>query len=361
MVKQGMTYATAGVRETDEVLGGLLHWVKRTLPHRQGIGEPLVGIGHYASVLDIGHGMGLAISTDGVGSKILIAELLGRYDTIGIDCVAMNVNDVLCVGAEPLAMVDYLAVQVARAEVLEEIGRGLYEGARRAKITIPGGELAQLPEMIAGHAEDGGIDLAGTAVGLVPLDRLILGREVQPGDILLGLESSGVHSNGLTLARRIFLETAGWSLGQRVPELGRTLGEELLEPTRIYVPEVMAMLRAGLPVRALAHITSGGLLNLARMEGEIGYEIDLLPDPPPIFSLIQRLGHVEDEEMYRVFNMGIGFCLVLPESAADAAARIAAEHGTPCHRLGTAVADPARRITLRPRRLIGRDGAFQRD
>jgi phosphoribosylformylglycinamidine cyclo-ligase len=355
-----MTYAAAGVRETDEVLGGLLHWVKRTLPHRQGIGEPRVGIGHYASVLDIGHGMGLAISTDSVGTKIVLAEMLGRYDTIGIDCVAMNVNDVLCVGAEPLAMVDYVAVQVARPAVLEEIGRGLYEGARQASITIPGGELAQLGDMLAAHGEEGGIDLVGTAVGLVPLDRLILGREVQPGDVLLGLESSGVHSNGLTLARRAFLEMAGWSLGQPVPELGRTLGEELLEPTRIYVPEVMAMLRAGLPIRALAHITSGGLLNLARMESEIGYVIDFLPDPPPIFSLIQRLGHVADEEMYRVFNMGIGFCLVLPESAVDAATRIAVEHGVRAHLLGTAVADPARQVTLRPKRLIGRAGAFSR-
>src|SRR5262249_27047835 len=157
-------------------------------------------------------------------------------------------------------------------------------------------------------------------IGLASLDRLILGREVRPGDALLGLASSGVHSNGLTLARRVFLETAGWSFDRRVPELGRALGEELLEPTRIYVPEGMAMLAAGLPVRALAHITSGGFLNLERIEAEqdgplpVGYAIDFLPEPPPIFSLIQRLGGIADEEMYRVFNMGIGFCLVVSES-----------------------------------------------
>jgi phosphoribosylformylglycinamidine cyclo-ligase len=355
---QGATYAAAGVRESGEVLGGLLGWVNRTLAFRHGIGAPRVDLGHYASVLDIGREMGLAISTDGVGSKILIAEAVGRYDTIGIDCVAMNVNDVLCVGAEPLAMVDYIAVQVARPDVLEAIGRGLHEGARRAQITIPGGELAQLPEIIAGHGADTGVDLTGTAVGLVPLDRLILGREIRPGDVLLGLASSGIHSNGLTLARRVFLEMAGWAVGRHVPEFGRTLGDELLEPTRIYVPEVMAMLRAGLPIRALAHITSGGFLNLARLEAPVGYEIDTLPPTPPVFTLLQRLGEVADEEMYRVFNMGIGFCIVLPETAIDAASRIASEHGVACHRLGTTVADPERRVFLRPKGLVGHDGAF---
>jgi phosphoribosylformylglycinamidine cyclo-ligase len=353
----GATYAAAGVRESGEVLGGLLGWVKRTLAFREGIGAPCVDLGHYASVLDLGHGMGLAISTDGVGSKVLIAEMLGRYDTIGIDCVAMNVNDVLCVGAEPLAMVDYVAVRVAQPEVLEAIGRGLHEGARQAGVTIPGGELAQLPEIITGHG-DTGVDLTGTAVGIVPLDRLILGREIAPGDVLLGLASSGIHSNGVTLARRLFFDLAGWAIERHVPEFGRTLGEELLEPTRIYVPEVMAMLRAGLPLRGLAHLTSGGFLNLARLEAPIGYEIDFLPETPPVFVLLQRLGEVADAEMYRVFNMGIGFCIVLPESAVDAAIVIAREHGVACHRLGTAVADPERRVFLRPKGLVGHEGAF---
>jgi phosphoribosylformylglycinamidine cyclo-ligase len=361
-----LTYAAAGVRESGEVLGGLLGWVNRTLSFRQGVGASRVPLGHYAGVIDLGRGQGLAISTDSVGTKILVAEMLGRYDTIGIDCVAMNANDVLCVGAEPLAMVDYLAVQVARPEVLEQIGRGLHEGARQARITLPGGELAQLREMLVGHGEDTGMDLVGTAVGILPLEgadpasgsRLILGREIEPGDVVLGLASSGVHSNGLTLARRILLEEAGWSIDRHVPEFGRTVGEELLEPTRIYVRPVMAMLRAGVPIRGLAHITSGGLLNLPRLEAPVGYDIDLLPEPPPIFALLERLGRVSAAEMHRVYNMGIGFCLVLPESGVDAALRIAAEHGVAAHRLGLTLRDPERTVHLRRTGLVGRDGAF---
>jgi phosphoribosylformylglycinamidine cyclo-ligase len=362
----GLTYAAAGVRESGEVLGGLLGWVNRTLQFRQGVGAACVPLGHYAGVIDLGRGQGLAISTDSVGTKILIAEMLGRYETIGIDCVAMNANDVLCVGAEPLAMVDYLAVQVARPDVLEAIGRGLHEGARQAEITLPGGELAQLREMLAGHGEDTGMDLVGTAVGIVPLagvdsesgSRLILGHEVQPGDVVLGMASSGIHSNGLTLARRVLLEETGWSIDRRVPEFGRTLGEELLEPTRIYVRPVMAMLKAGVPIHGLAHITSGGLLNLPRLEAPVGYEIEFLPEPPPIFTLIERLGRVSPAEMHRVYNMGTGFCLVLPESAADNALRIAADHGFAGHRLGHTVSDPERTVHLRPAGLVGRDGAF---
>lgn len=365
MAPAGLTYAAAGVRESGEVLGGLLGWVNRTLAFRQKIGAAQVGIGHYATVLDLGSGMGLAISTDGVGSKILVAQMLSRYDTIGIDCVAMNVNDVLSVGAEPVAMVDYLAVQVADPKVLEAIGRGLYEGARRAGITIPGGELAQLPEMLVGHGEGTGMDLVGTAVGLVPLSgtgasgsRLILGREIEPGDAIVGLASTGIHSNGLTLARRVLLKETGWSIDRHVPEFGRTVGEELLLPTHIYVPEVMAILKAGLPVRGLAHITSGGLLNLSRLEAEVGYEIDWLPESQAVFAMIERLGGVPPEEMYRVFNMGVGFCVILPESAVGGAVRIAREHGMTAWRLGTTVADPERKVLLHPKGLVGQKGAF---
>jgi phosphoribosylformylglycinamidine cyclo-ligase len=368
MTRAGLTYAAAGVRESGEVLGGLLGWVNRTLAFRQGVGAARVPLGHYAGVIDLGRGQGLAISTDSLGTKVRIAEILGRYDTLGIDCVAMNANDVLCVGAEPLAMVDYLAVQVARPEVLEAIGRGLHEGARQAEITLPGGELAQLGNMLAGYGgEETGMDLVGTAVGLLPLEgidptsgsRLILGREIEPGEAVLGLASSGIHSNGMTLARRVFLEEAGWSIDRHVPEFGRSLGEELLEPTRIYVRPVMAMLRAGAPVHGLAHITSGGLLNLCRLEAPVGYEIDVLPEPPPIFSLIARMGRVAPAEMHRVYNMGIGFCVVLPESHAAAALRIAADHGFEGCRLGRTVADPERAVHLRPARLLGRDGAFR--
>src|SRR5690349_14325323 len=201
-----LSYAEAGVVAAGKPLSGLLSWVNRTLAFRPGVGEPLLGIGYYANVLRIGENLGLAISTDGVGTKILVAEMLRKYDTIGIDCIAMNANDVICVGAEPLAMVDYLAVQEARPDVLEQIGRGLSEGARQANITIPGGELAQLKDMIAGIHPNEGIDLMGTCVGTVALDRMILGQEMEPGDVVVGLASSGIHSNGFTLARKALFD-----------------------------------------------------------------------------------------------------------------------------------------------------------
>jgi phosphoribosylformylglycinamidine cyclo-ligase len=248
---RGFTYQQAGI-DTDQAstgLEGLLHWVVQTHAFRQDIGAVRLPIGYYANVIDIGHGMGLAISTDGVGSKLLMAQLVDQYDTVGIGCVAMNANDILCVGARPLSMVDYLAVQVPHARLLEEVGKGLYEGAQQANITIAGGELAQIGEMIRGVRDGYGFDLAATCVGTVPLDRTIVGQDIQPGDVLIGLASTGIHSNGLTLARRVLLDREGLRVDQHLPELGRLLGEELLMPTRIYVREICAMLDAQLPSR----------------------------------------------------------------------------------------------------------------
>jgi phosphoribosylformylglycinamidine cyclo-ligase len=326
---------------------------------RTGIGATALDIGFYANVISLGGNLGLAISTDSVGTKVLIAEMLGRYDTIGIDCVAMNANDVICVGAEPVAMVDYIAVQEARPEVLEQVGRGLYEGARQANITIPGGELAQLREMVAGVREGEGMDLVGTCVGTVPLDRILVGRDARPGDVILGLASSGIHSNGLTLARRVFLEHAGWSLERHVPEFGRSLGEELLEPTRIYVAEAVAMLRQRLPIRAFVHITSDGLLNLARIDAPVGFEIETLPPAPPVFTLLQQLGGITDVEMFRVYNMGVGFCVVVPERAVDAVTAVAAGRGIAATVLGGVVADAEKRVWVRPKGLVGQGSEFR--
>ncbi|HEU4754980.1 MAG TPA: phosphoribosylformylglycinamidine cyclo-ligase, partial [Armatimonadota bacterium] len=251
-------------------LSGLLSWANRTLAFRQGVGEPALGIGFYANVIRIAENLGLAISTDGVGTKILVAEMLRKYDTLGIDCIAMNVNDVICVGAEPLAMVDYLAVQEARPDVLEQIGKGLHDGAAQANITIPGGELAQLRDMISGVHPGEGIDLMGTAVGIVALDRMILGDAMQPGDVVVGLASSGIHSNGFTLARKALFEAAGFRADSHSPDLGRSVGEELLEPTRIYVKPVWKMINE-VAVHGLYHITGDGLLNLNRGERPLGF------------------------------------------------------------------------------------------
>lgn len=357
-----LTYHSTGVASGESLLGGLLAWVDRTGALRAGAGRPLIPNGYFANVIRLTEDLGLAICTDGVGSKVLVAEMLGKYDTIGIDCVAMNVNDLLCVGAEPVAIVDYIAADRAEAGVLEEIGKGLYEGARQANVTIPGGELAQLPEIIRGVHPGSGLDLVGTAVGIVHPDRILTGAGIRPGDAVLGLRSTGIHSNGLTLARRVLFDRGGLDVRQRVPELGRTLGEALLEPTRIYVGGVLALLAEGIEVRGCAHITGDGFLNLARCAAPVGFLLDNLPEPQPIFHLIQRLGEIDAAEMYYAFNMGTGFCVVVPEVDADRAAAVLAEHGYPCQRIGTATSDPEQKVELAAQGLVSSGGRFvQRD
>jgi phosphoribosylformylglycinamidine cyclo-ligase len=355
-----LTYQQAGV-DTDQAatgLQGLLHWVVQSHALRQDVGAVRLPIGYYANVIDLGHGIGLAISTDGVGSKLLVAQLMDTYDTIGIDCVAMNANDILCVGARPLSLVDYLAVQAPEARLLEELGKGLYEGAKQANITIAGGELAQIAEMIKGVRDGYAFDLAATCVGTVPLDGILVGQDIHPGDVLIGLASTGIHSNGLTLARRVLLDQAGLRVDQHVPELGRLLGEELLVPTRIYVREVCAMLDAQLPIKALLHITGDGLLNLRRVQAPMGFVIEQLPEPQPIFRLIQARGRVSEAEMYQVFNMGLGFCVVTTPSAAAQVHAITRQHGVATYDLGHAVADPERRIWMKPKHVVSAGNTF---
>jgi phosphoribosylformylglycinamidine cyclo-ligase len=256
--------------------------------------------GHYASVLRLDERTGLALSTDTVGTKMIVAERLGRYDTIGIDCVAMNANDVICVGARPIAMLDFILTERADPEICGQVGVGLARGAELAGVEIPGGEIAQLGDIVSGN------ELGGTCVGLVELDRLVTGARIEPGDPIIGLPSSGLHSNGYTLARRAL---DGIPLDDA--RLGRPLGEVLLEPTVIYVRPVLELLDSPVEVRGLAHITGDGLANLLRFQAEVGYEIDEPLPVPSIFPLIQELGEVADEEMHEVFNMGCGFCCVV--------------------------------------------------
>src|SRR3954454_19445090 len=314
-------YAEAGVdtSRADTAVAALVQ-VLRTID----TGRPsraVLGSGHYANVLRIDDRTGIALSTDGVGSKIIVAEALGRYDTVGIDCIAMNVNDVICVGAEPLAVLDYIAVEGADPDQLRQIAVGLKEGAEQAGVEIPGGELAQLPELIRGHPSPYGFDLVGACFGTVALDSIVTGASVQPGDAIIGLPSSGVHSNGYTLARRALPD-----LRDTMDELGgRRVGDVLLEPTVIYVQAVMELLRSAIDVRGLAHITSGGTLNLLRLEADVGYRIHSPLPVLPIFDLIAEGAGVPAEEMYEVFNMGCGFCCVVPADATDAAVELLAE------------------------------------
>jgi phosphoribosylformylglycinamidine cyclo-ligase len=321
-------YAKAGVDQgaADSAVAGLVRALGAIQLGRPSAQVPLPG--HYASVIRIDERTGIALSTDGVGTKLLIAEELGRYDTVGIDCVAMNVNDVICVGAEPLAMLDYIAIDKADPEVCEQIGVGLARGAELAAIEIPGGELAQLGEMVRG------VDVSGACFGTVALDAIVDGGAVQPGDVVIGLPSSGLHSNGYTLARA---SLAGIPLDD--DRLGRPLGDVLLEPTEIYVKPVVELLRSEIEVRGLAHITSGGTGNLLRLAAEVGYEIDAPLPPPPIFALIQEQGGVSREEMYDVFNMGCGFCVVVPPADEAAALQLLQAHYPDARQIGRATAE----------------------
>jgi phosphoribosylformylglycinamidine cyclo-ligase len=346
-------YARAGVdtSRAEEAVSGLVEVLRRIDPGRPS--RAVLGSGHYANVLRLDDRTGIALSTDGVGSKVIVAEQLGRFDTIGIDCIAMNVNDVICVGAEPIAVLDYIAVEEAEPEMLRQIAEGLRAGAEQAGVEIPGGELAQLPELIRGHPSPRGFDLVGACFGTVELDRIVTGARVEPGDAVIGLPSSGVHSNGLTLARRALPD-----LDERPQELGgASVGETLLEPTVIYVRAVMDLLRSGVDVRGLAHITSGGLLNLLRLEAGVGYEItDPLPRLP-IFELVAERSRANEGELLEVFNMGCGFCCVVPADQTDTAVEQLDSHHAGAAVIGRATDEAG---VVRVPGLTGTaDGGFQ--
>ena len=312
--------------------------------------------GHYASVLRLDERTGIALSTDGVGSKVIVAEQLRRFDSVGVDCVAMNVNDLVCVGARPLALLDYIAVERADPEMLRQIGVGLKRGAEQAGIEIPGGELAELPELIRGHPSPYGFDLAGACFGTVALDRLVTGAGIEPGDAVIGLPSSGVHSNGYTLARQVLPR-----LEERPPELGgATVGDALLEPTVIYVRATLELLASSLDVRGLAHITGDGLLNLSRLEAGVGYRIHSLLPVPPILALIAARADASAGELWEAFNMGCGFCCIVAARDAPAAVELLAERHPGTAVIGV-VTDADGLIELPQLGLAGRrGGGFER-
>jgi phosphoribosylformylglycinamidine cyclo-ligase len=346
-----LDYGAAGVRDQADTLRAVARRLTGTLSLAEGA-RVLTGFEHYASVLQLSDDLALALCTDGVGSKTIVASALDRYDTIGFDCVAMNVNDLLCVGARPLALVDYLGVHTLDERRADAILRGLAAAAALAGIAIPGGETAQLPEVIGSGGDERAFDLVGTCVGTLHPDHLVDGRAIRPGDELIGLASTGVHSNGLTLARRALLEHAGLALEDEVPELGRTLGEELLEPTAIYAGAVKALWDEGIDTRGLAHITGDGLLNLSRLGARTGFVLSRLPARPAIFDLVQEGGRISDIEMFRVFNMGTGFVVVVPSDQAESAAAIIERSGHATTRLGRAAGDPGR-VVIEPAGLAG--------
>ena len=298
-------YAEAGVdiAEISRIHEGIEKILSKTFRTRKGRTGRVLGIReHYAGLIEISKDHALALHTDGVGTKVLVAETCRKYDTIGIDCVAMNVNDIICLGAEPLALVDYLALEKPQPRVVFDIMTGLQRGAREAGAAIVSGETTVIPDLVRSF------DLSATVVGLVRKDKIITGEESEAGDVVLGLRSSGIHSNGLTLARKLLLSP------KARPEVAR----ELLRPTRIYVKEILKLLRSGVEIHGLAHITGGAYSKLRRIgvRAGAGFQFDSLPEPPRIFKKIQAKGHVSDREMYRTFNMGIGFVVICPKTVA---------------------------------------------
>ncbi|MFW6153257.1 MAG: phosphoribosylformylglycinamidine cyclo-ligase, partial [Halobacteriota archaeon] len=251
-------------------------------------------------------GLRIGLTTDGVGTKLLVAQALDRYDTIGIDCIAMNVNDLVAEGLRPIGFVDYLALPEPDESLMAEIGIGLAAGANRADVELLGGETAIIPEVVRTF------DLAGSAIGVADVDAGPSG-EVTPGNVLVGIPSTGIHSNGLTLARKA-IERSHEYADPFPDEPTRSIGEVLLEPTRIYTDVVPCFDR--FDVHACAHVTGGGLRNVARM-GPFRYVVDDPPAVPPIFPFVQSCGDIDDEEMYATFNMGLGFVLAVDAEEAD--------------------------------------------
>ena len=358
-------YTSAGVdeeREQDVFARAMRPWLARTK-----VASPLVtsitglASGYFATLMHIPPGPPLALTTDGVGTKILLAREAGRWEPIGIDCVANNVNDVICVGAVPLVLLDYMATDRIEEDVLEAVARGLYLGAEQAGIAIPGGEIAQIGAMLAPAA--GGppmLDLVGTAVGALPPGRdPVDGSGVRPGDVVLALPSSGLHSNGYSLARRALFETAGLRLDSQVPGTGQRLDDALLAPTRVYVRAAEALWAAGITPRGLAHISGGGLLNLARLAADVSYTLDALPPAPPVFGLIASAGQIPAATMYATFNMGTGFCVVVSPAEARAAADALTGAGEQPVVAGSVTGRPGRYVSIPPAGLLGRGDIFE--
>ncbi len=290
------TYSEAGVDidASEKATEALIAQIKNV--GRKGDGEAIKLENGFAGLVKLGDGA-LAICTDGVGSKLLLAGERDSIHTVGIDCVAMNVNDLICVGSEPLSFVDYIALDKPDEDLMAKIGMGLAEGCRQANCTLSGGETAILPELVRGF------DIAGASVGYVKQKDIIDGTQISEGDVLIGLKSSGPHSNGYTLIRKLF-------------DGDKKIGKQLVEPTRIYVKEVMDLVKQ-VDVHGIAHITGGGLDNISRINDNFQYVIDNPLPVLPVFDWLQEKGNVEKKEMYRTFNMGMGMMIIVDEKDAE--------------------------------------------
>jgi len=333
-----MSYAEAGVdiEAGDRAVQLIGDVVRRT--HRPGV---LGGLGGFSALFELDLSRWprplLAASTDGVGTKIAIARALDVHDTVGIDLVAMLVDDLVCCGAEPLFLQDYIACGKVIPERIAELVSGIATGCQLAGCALVGGETAEHADLMASDE----YDVSGTAVGVVDADRRLGAERVRTGDAVIAMGSTGLHSNGYVLARRVLLRDAGLSLDEQPAELGRALGPELLEPTRIYAGDCLA-LAAALEARVFAHITGGGLVgNLARVvpEGHCAVVERATWSPQPVFALIADRGGVTPSEMERTFNMGVGMVAVVAAADADTAVHLLTERGVPAWVAGQVAAE----------------------
>jgi phosphoribosylformylglycinamidine cyclo-ligase len=341
---ENLTYRWAGLdlEVYEQGLAAIAPLVRRTHTPRV-----LDGFGGFASLFSLDFNTRLfarnyrhpvlIACNDGVGTKLKVAALMGKHDTVGIDLVAMSVNDCLCTGGEPLMFLDYIAMPKDDPALLRDLVQGISDGCLQADCSLVGGETAILPDFYA----PGDYDMAGFCVGVVERDHIIDGKSVRVGDVVVGLDSTGLHSNGYSLARKVVFEHAGLKVDTFVAELGRTAGEALLEPTRIYVRALRSVL-SNYPVkkkvvRALAHITGEGLDGNIPRVLPAGKRVVLdrgTWEVPPIFGWLQRLGDIDTAEMFRVFNMGIGFVLIVSEYYAESIVRQLGEEGCPAHVIG---------------------------
>jgi phosphoribosylformylglycinamidine cyclo-ligase len=298
-------------------------------------GKVISGFGHYAGLIEIGDGKVMALHTDGVGTKILIAQLMKKYDTIGIDCIAMNVNDLICVGSRPIGYLSYIALQKTNDLLLKEITKGLVKGAKLSNIAIVGGETAILPDIITGKEENYNFDLAGMIVGIINnKKKIILGNEIKSGDIIIGISSSGLHSNGYTLARKILLEK--YSVDDIPEYLDTSLGKELLKSTTIYSKTILKLIDNfdTTVIHGLSHITGGAFTKLKRLNVNVDYILDNLPDVKGIFKQIMIDGNIDISEMYKTFNMGVGFCVIVSKDELEKVMKAINTNNMKCQAIG---------------------------
>ena len=322
-----ITYKKAGVdiseiKKSQRAIGKLIE----STHNLQKMAKITHGFGHYAGIVEIPGGKLLATHTDGFGTKVIISNMLKRYDTIGIDCIAMNVNDIICIGATPISFVDYIAANKNDQKIFKQIVSGLVKGAKKSAMPIVGGETAIMSDLISGKGF--GFDLAGMVVGMLSKKEMVLGNKIKTNDVIIGIQSSGLHSNGYSLARKALLTK--YSVKDKIKDVGN-LGNALLRPTEIYVKPVLEALKK-CQINGLAHITGGSFTKLLRLK-QIGYHLDSMPKTPALMQLIEDTG-VKNEEMYKTFNMGIGFCIITPENQVKNIHKIFNKHKMKSYEIG---------------------------